>query len=126
MITQDFLMEFEMALLKSYNRATNSKIDVPKNEVANFVGQTKKKEHFVHEFMSSFKQHEAALGKEIQRGGHQDYGKILSKISQEVESKVRMTYYGKEELSRTTFQATVKNLKVSIRDVFYDKYLSNS
>ena len=123
MITQNFLLEYEMSLLKSYNRASRSMVNETSKE-ANYLSQSKKREHFVKEFMTAFKEHEPVLSKEILKGGHPDSSKLLQKIGQDVESKLRAVFYGKEKLERPAFQKVLRDLKADVRSVFYERYLS--
>ena len=123
MITQDFLLEYEMTLLKAYNRASHSMTNETSKD-ANYLSQSKKREHFVKEFMLAFREQEVMLSKEILKGGHPDAAKLLQKIGQDVESKLRSAFYGKENLDRPAFQKVLRDLKTDVRSVFYERYLS--
>jgi hypothetical protein len=119
MITQGFLMEFELGLLRAYNRAAR-KVEGKKSSDVSSRAQVR--EDFIREFMGTFSQEHSVLGWEIEKGGH-DSSKLLQKISKEVEGKVRTFLLQKEPKDRATFERMVRDLKNDIRNVFYERYL---
>ncbi len=122
MITQSFLTEFELSLLKSFNRASRKNIVITGNE-SNFIGVSKYQNEFLTSFMDAFKEQHGILGRELRKGGN-DPAKLMDKISREVESKVRMSLFQKSRLDANLFQGIARDLKKDIRNVFYDNYLS--
>lgn len=121
MITQSFLMEFELGLLRAYNRAAR-KVEGKKGSDVSSRAQVR--EEFMKEFMGTFSQEHSVLGWEIEKGGH-DSAKLLQKISKEVEGKVRTFLLQKEPKDRATFERMVRDLKNDIRNVFYERYLGS-
>ncbi len=122
MITQAFLTEFELCLLKSYNRASKKNIIIGGNE-SNFIGASKYQNEFLGAFMEAFKEQHSILERELRRGGNNP-DKLMDKIAKEVESKVRMTLYQKSRLDSLAFQNIARDLKKDIRSVFYENYLN--
>ena len=119
MITQDFLTEFEVSLLKSYNEAVKGNSTEHSSDVLSTV---RRREQFVKSFMEAFREQDDVLGTQIQRGGHA--ASVLQKVQQEVENKVRTALFHQDSLDKTSFQRLVRELKNGIRSVFYEKYLS--
>ncbi len=124
MITQSFLTEFELSLLKSYNRASKKNIVIAGNE-SNFIGASKYQNEFLAAFMDAFKEQHAILERELRKGGNNPE-KLMDKILKEVESKVRMSLFQKSRLDQTAFQTIARDLKKDIRSVFYENYLNVS
>ena len=118
MITQSFLTEFELSLLKSYNRASKKNIIIGGNE-SNFIGASK----YQNEFMDAFKEQHAILERELRRGGNNPE-KLMDKIGREVESKIRMSLFQKSRLDQNAFETIARDLKKDIRSVFYENYLN--
>lgn len=119
MITQGFLMEFELCLLRAYNRAAR-KVEGKKG--SDVSSRAYVRTDFMKEFLDTFSQQQSVLGWEIQKGGH-DSGKMLPKISKEVEGKVQTFLLQKEPKDRAAFERMVRALKNDIRNVFYERYL---
>ncbi len=119
MITQNFLMEFELCLLRAYNHAAR-KVEGKKG--SDVSSRAHLREDFVKEFMNTFGEQHSVLGWEIEKGGH-DSAKLLQKISKEVEGKVRTFLLQKEPTDKKTFERLVRDLKNDIRSVFYERYL---
>lgn len=122
MITQDFLTELELSLIKSYTRA--SKKGLPKAPMSSdIVNAARAREDFINDFMNTFHEQKPVLEREIKRGGHNDPSKMLEKVNREVEAKVRSAIF-QNKIESAAFQKVVRDLKVDIRSVFYEKYLS--
>lgn len=121
MITQNFLTELELSLIRAYNRA--SKKGIPKQHLgADILLAAKEREQFVQEFMASFQSQSNVIAKEIEKGGH-DSQKVLDKISREVEAKLRASLF-QNKVDQASFQKIVRDLKNDVRSVFYERYLS--
>ncbi len=116
MITQDFIREFEIALLKGYNRA--SRAATPKVG-ATIVEAAKTQEQFMNAFLAAFQEQSANLEQEIGRGGHRDTSRLLMSIQKLVGAKVR-TLLLRGTPTSGTFQRVVRELRNDIRTVFYE------
>jgi len=122
MITQGFLTEFELSLLKAYNRANSQSIIISGNE-SNFVGASRFQNEFIKSFMDAFQQQRHILERELRKGGNNP-DKIMEKINNEVEAKLRKVLFHNSRLDQQTFQNIAREMKKDIRNVFYDNYLS--
>ena len=122
MITQGFLTEFELSLLKAYNRANSQSIIISGNE-SNFVGASRFQNEFIKSFMDAFQQQRHILERELRKGGNNP-DKIMEKINNEVEAKLRKVLLHNSRLDQQTFQNIAREMKKDIRNVFYDNYLS--
>jgi len=122
MITQGFLTEFELSLLKAYNRASSQSIIISGNE-SNFVGASRFQTEFIQGFMKAFQQQRAILDRELRKGGNNP-DKMMEKINREVEAKLRTAMFHNSRLDSQTFQNIARDLKKDIRNVFYDNYLT--
>lgn len=123
MITQGFLTEFELSLLKAYNRANSQSIIISGNE-SNFVGASRYQNEFIQNFMNVFHQQRSILDRELRKGGNNP-DKMMEKINREVESKLRNVLFHTARLDQQTFQNLARDMKKEIRNVFYDNYLSS-
>ncbi|MBI2662370.1 hypothetical protein HYX11_02840 [Candidatus Woesearchaeota archaeon] len=122
MITQGFLTEFELSLLKAYNRANSQSIIISGNE-SNFVGASRFQNEFLKSFMVAFQQQRHILERELRKGGNNP-DKMMEKINSEVEAKLRKVLFHNSRLDQQTFQNIAREMKKDIRNVFYDNYLS--
>jgi len=122
MITQGFLTEFELSLLKAYNRANSQSIIISGNE-SNFVGASRFQNEFIQNFMNVFQQQRSILDRELRKGGNNP-DKMMEKINNEVEAKLRKVLFHTTRLDQQTFQNIAREMKKNIRNVFYDNYLS--
>lgn len=122
MITQDFLTEFELCLIKSYTKA--AKKGLPKSQLgADILAAARSREDFINEFMATFHDQRSMLETEVRKGGHADATKLLDKVSREVEGKIRASAFH-NKLDQNSFQKIVRDLKNDVRSVFYERYLS--
>ncbi len=124
MITQDFLLELESSLLRSFARASRGVTPRGQRE-PNFLGSVKFKEEFMKEFMQVMQQRRPVLEKEIVKGGHPP--SITENIFRLVEDAVRqqlsrelMNYKSFDEKS---FQKVIATVKERAREEFYKNYL---
>lgn len=123
MISQEFLQQLELALLRGYGRASNH--TARGQHEPNFLGSAKYKEEFVQQFMSLLEERKALLAKSIMVAGHNPVT-IINKLYPIIENKVR------EELTRNTlnyktmdeksFRKVIQDVKKEIPDLFYEKH----
>jgi hypothetical protein len=121
MISQEFLKELELAMLRGYGKATNQTMPRGQRE-ANFLGSAQYKEEFVKHLMSVLEERKAVLAQSIMTGGHNPV-KIIGKLYPIIENKVR------EELTRNSlnyktmneksFGKVIQDVKKEIPDLFY-------
>ena len=124
MISQEFLQELELAMLRGYGRA-NNKTTPPGQRDANFLGSAQHKEEFVKQLMSVLDERKAVLAKSIMMAGHNPVT-IIGKLYPITENKVR------EELTRNSlnyktmdeksFGKVILDVKKEIPDLFYEKH----
>ncbi|MEK6969481.1 MAG: hypothetical protein AABW48_03565 [Nanoarchaeota archaeon] len=117
MIPVSFLTEFEISLLKAYNRASHKSTPIYGKE-ADFVGAAQYQNEFIQAFMSAFQEQHALLERELRKGGN-DPVKTLSSISRDVESKLRTLLFQRRRLDTAVFQSFAKDMKKEVRSVFY-------
>ncbi|MBS3166286.1 hypothetical protein J4444_04140 [Candidatus Woesearchaeota archaeon] len=118
-VTQDFLTEFELSLIRCYNKA--AKKGTP-TLGANVVSAATTRNDFSKEFMATFNAQREVLEREIRKGGHGDYDKVFNNIVREVEGKVQSATL-RNQIERVAFEKVIRDLKVNIRSAFYDGYL---
>ncbi len=123
MITQNFIIEYELSLLKAYNRASKSK-PLTGGLGGNFVESAKSRDEFVREFGTAFRTNSAVLLREIEKGGYTKPQEYLEKVARDVETKLQQHLYRKEnKLDIVGFERLARTWKTEVRTVFYDKYL---
>ncbi|MBI2669113.1 hypothetical protein HYX14_04695 [Candidatus Woesearchaeota archaeon] len=113
MITQDFLMEFELALLKAYTKANKSSTQ----QEPNFVGTVRSQEQFMTAFIAGFQEQRSVLERHIQKGGHRDAARLFEKIQRQVETMMRSAWM--RGMDEKTFKNAVRELKWDVRSTFY-------
>ena len=124
MISQEFLNEVELAMLRGYGRANNQTTPRGQRE-ANFLGSAQYKEEFVKQLMSVLEERKAVLAKSIMTAGHNPV-KVIGKLYPIIENKVR------EELTRNSlnyktmnekaFGKVIQDVKKEIPDLFYEDH----
>ncbi len=123
MITQNFIIEYELGLLKAYNRAAKSK-PLTSGVGGNFVESAKSRDEFVREFGSAFRANSAVLLREIEKGGYHNPNEYLEKVARDAEKRLQQHLYHKEnKLDIVAFERLARTWKTEIRTLFYDKYL---
>ena len=118
MITQDFMMEFELSLLRSF--AAASRQQGQQTVEPNFTGAIKLQDSFVKEFMAAFEQKRKVLEQEILVGRNRDPAKMVDQIQRVVDAKLRTILYQKGgRIDEQSFRKAVRELKMEVRSVFY-------
>lgn len=117
MIPLSFLTEFEISLLKAYNRASHKSTPITGKE-SDFVGAAHYQDEFVQAFMGAFQEQHALLERELRKGGNEPT-KLMNSISRDVELKLRTLLYQRRRLDLTIFQSFAKDMKKEVRSVFY-------
>ena len=119
MITQIFIREFEMSLLRSYGLAAR-KVSQLKADTS-VVGNVTAQDVFIKQFLESFGQKRVLLEREIAIGGHRETAKLFDKIQRMAEAKVQVLLFHKNgKIDEPSFQKIVRELKTEIRSVFYE------
>jgi len=126
MITQQFLIELESAILRSYARA-HRKIGTFSvgSDIVQGMNYT---ENFMNEFKNGLAERRAVLESEIRSGGHlRDYPKLADKVFSMVENRVKAnlnsTILQKKTADDKVVRKVVDDLKKDVRDLFYERYL---
>jgi hypothetical protein len=123
MITQEFLLQFEMALLRAYARASRQGMPADGNNT-NFVNAANSRNSFMTVFMKSFEERNMILEHEIKMGGHSDPANLLLNLNKMIENKLNTAlYHQSNQLTQEQFQQILRELKKDVRNVFYDGYL---
>lgn len=116
MITQDFLTEFELSLIRSYARAAR----LSSGGSSGIVETARKTEGFTTAFMDTFQQRHSILERHIALGGHRDPSAIVGKVQRLVEHKLKNYLFQKgNKLDRGAFDMMARELKVEVRTLFY-------
>ncbi len=125
MITQAFLLEFELSLLKAYTKTTRNAGSNKGINDHNFLTSTQTRGNFVNNFMNAFAERRALLEAEIEQGGHRNASQMFNSIHRVVEAKVTTYLLHKNSpADERSFQNLVRDLKKDVGSVFYEKYLS--
>ncbi len=122
MITQSFLDQLEVGMLKSYNRIVRQGLPSRDAGVPNFLKETTGRNDFVQAFMATFREHGPKLQYEIEKGGHTNSEKLLQEINRMVENKLSSALYSKS-VNEQAIQRITRELKLEVRSVFYTGYL---
>ncbi len=126
MITQQFLLELESAILRSYACAHRK---VGSFSVgSNIVQGMNYTENFMNEFKRGLAERRTILESEIRSGGHlKNYPKLADKVFSMVENKVKAnlnsTILQKKTADDKVVRNVVEDLKKEVRDLFYEGYL---
>ncbi len=124
MITQTFITELELAIIRSNTQAAK-KSDLSRGVNTNFLYAAQARNGFVQAFMQSFQEQRSILEREIHNGGHGDYAKLFDKVSKLVEQKLGGELVRNDNrLNDVALSKIIRELKVEVRDVFYDGYLA--
>src|SRR3989344_5946228 len=116
MITQIFIREFEMSLLRSYGLAVR-KVSQLKADTS-VVGNVTAQDVFIKQFLESFGQKRVLLEREMAIGGHRETAKLFDKIQRMAEAKVQVLLFHKNgKIDEPSFQKVVRELKTEIRSV---------
>lgn len=119
MITQDFLLEYQLKLIKAFNRANRTK--PLSNSAGGYLEAAKARESFIAEFGVAFRENSDLLIREIAKGGYKP-ADMFEKIARDVEHKLSTHLYQKDNrLDIVTFERLVRDWKADVREVFYNK-----
>jgi len=126
MISQDFLTELEISLLRSYAKASSHIL--PRNQrEPNFLGSAQYKEDFVNKFMAILDGRRLVLNEMIQYGGHKNSAELLDKVYKTVEDAIRAelvrNLLNQKTMDELSFRKVLRELKNTVRSVFYQGYL---
>ncbi|MDP3733852.1 MAG: hypothetical protein Q8R37_01360 [Nanoarchaeota archaeon] len=120
MITQIFLRELEMSLLRSYGFAVRNTAAVKTD--TSVLGNVTAQDLFVKQFMAAFDEKRASLEREIVVGGNRDAAKLFDQVQRMVDAKVRVLLFHKQgKIDEKSFQSAIRELKTEVRSVFYNK-----
>lgn len=126
MITQQFLIELESAILRSYARA-HRKIGTFSlgSDIVQGMNYT---ENFMNEFKKGLAERKPVIEEQISLGGHvKDYSKLSDKVFSLVENRVKAnlnsTILQKKTADDKVVRKVVEDLKKDVRDLFYTGYL---
>ncbi len=127
MITQQFLIELESAVLRSYARA-HRKIGSFSvgSDIVQGMNYT---ENFMNEFRNGLAERRSVIEEQIRMGGHaKDYAKLSDKVFSMVENRVKAnlnsTILQKKAADDKVVRKVIDNLKKDVRDLFYEGYLA--
>lgn len=124
MITQDFLLQFEMALLRAYAKASRQGLPTDGNNT-NFINAANSRNSFTQTFMNTFEERNIILEREIRAGGHHDPENLVLSLNRMIENKLNSALFHKNnQLTSEQFQQALRELKRDVRNIFYEKYLS--
>ncbi len=119
MITQDFLLEYEIKLIKAFNRANRNK--PLSNNPGGYLEAAKTREAFVAEFGVAFRESSEHLVREIAKGGYNPVEKF-ERVARDVEAKLSKHLYAKDnKLDIVGFERLARDWKGEVREVFYNK-----
>ena len=126
MITQQFLIELESAILRSYARAQRQA--GPFSVGSNIVQGVAYTENFMQEFNKGLQERRSVLETEIRDGGHiKDYPRLAQKVFSLVENRVKAnlnrTILQKKSADDRAVRAVAEEIKKEVRDLFYERYL---
>src|SRR3989338_4724332 len=117
MITQDFLTELELSLIRSYARASRISSTAP---MGSTVESMRASNDFTNAFMETFAQRRPILERQIAVGGHHNPPLISDQVNRMVEKKLKSALFQKgNKLDRGTFDKMTRELKTEIRTLFY-------
>jgi len=126
MITQQFLIELESAILRSYARA-HRKIGTfgMGSDIVQGMNYT---ESFMAEFRNGMAERKPVIEEQIRLGGHaKEYSKLSDKVFSMVENQVKAnlnsTILQKKTADDRVVRKVIDNLKKDVRDLFYSGYL---
>lgn len=139
MITQKMLYEIELAMLRAYARASRkiAKAKTAKKE-PNVFGQNEQKavslaacrDLFVKEFVTSVKEKRSVFEQEIAEGGYRDPAKLADVVYNLIESRLNseltQKFMKQKSLDENSFRKMVSDLKIDLREVFYENYFKKS
>ncbi len=119
MITQNFLLEYELKLIKAFNRANRNK--PLSNSAGGYLEASKARDQFVSEFGVAFREGSANLIQEIAKGGYKP-PEMFEKIARDAETKLSNYLYQKDNrLDIVGFERLARDWKGDVREVFYTK-----
>lgn len=128
MITQGMLAEIEASMLRSFTRTANKITPLSQRE-NNFLGTAKYKEEFVKEFITNVQERRPTLHQEIIKGGYKDYPRLADKVYRLIEEKIRRelttSLMSRKGLDEAAFNKLIRELKLDVRNVFYENYFGN-
>ena len=119
MITQDFLLEYEIKLIKAFNRANRNK--PLGSSSGGYLEAAKTRESFVADFGVAFREGSEHLVREIAKGGYNPTDKF-ERVARDAEAKLSQYLYSKDNrLDIVSFERLARDWKTQVRDVFYNK-----
>ncbi len=119
MITQDFLLEYEIKLIKAFNRANRNR--PLSNSSGGYLEAAKARDEFTREFGIAMRENADLLIKEIARGGYKP-PEMFEKIVRDAETKLSNYLYQKDNrLDIVGFERLARDWKADVREVFYAK-----
>ncbi len=129
MITQQFLIELESAVLRSYARAHRKvgSFSVG-SDIVQGVAYT---QNFMQEFNQGMHERRAVVENEIRSAGHaKDYPKLADKVFSLVENRVKAnlnsTILQKKTADDKVVRKIAEEIKKDVRNLFYQGYLGKS
>lgn len=146
MITQKMLYEIELAMLRAYARASrkiakaktakkgknaaSGQNEQNEQNEQNVVSLTACRDLFVKEFVTSVKEKRSLFEKEIAEGGYRDPAKLAdvayNLIESRLNSELTQRLMKHKMLDENSFRKMVGDLKIDLREVFYENYFQKS
>ena len=126
MITQQFLVELESAILRSYARAHRKVGSFSTgSDIVQGMNYT---ESFMNEFRNGMAERKPVIEEQIRMGGHaKDYPKLSDKVFSMVENRVKAnlnsTILQKKTADDRVVRKVAEEIKKDVRDLFYQGYL---
>lgn len=120
MITQGFLTEYELLLIRSFRRATKAQTH---SGGPNFYYAVQGRDQFMREFMEAFRESGTMLTNEIARGGYRDAAGMFERVSRDVEAKLQSHFLRQDKMEQLQFERLARQWKLDVRNLFYEGYL---
>ncbi|MEW5897481.1 MAG: hypothetical protein AB1668_07340 [Nanoarchaeota archaeon] len=141
MITQKMLYEIELAMLRAYARASHkiAKVKTARKETnatcsgsnatcsgSNSVNLAASKDNFMREFSACLKKKRNLFEKEIAEGGYREPARLADMVYNLIESRLSseltQKFMAQKGLDENSFKKVVSDLKLDLREVFYENY----
>lgn len=122
------ITELEASMLRSFARA-NAKVSPMSQREKNFLTGAKYKEEFMVEFMTNMESRKPTFEQEVAKGGYKDTSRLATSVYRLVEDKIRreltQKLLGNKGLDEVAVSKVIREIKVEMRNVFYENYFEN-
>src|SRR3989338_8925769 len=116
MITQGFITEYELLLIRSFRKATKAQ---PSSGGPNFFYAVQGRDQFMREFMAAFRENGGLLTSEITRGGYRAPAEFFERVARDVEAKLQYHFIRQDKMEQLQFERLVRQWKLDVRNLFY-------